>query len=387
MQMCGFNRTLESVGDNMKQIKRIIILTMTGAMLFGGPTLQIMATSTAVGEQQAVLSDDNSLSSLSLSEGELTPGLQAGRTKYTAVVSNEVTEVQVTAKPSNAKAQIVSISGNTGLSEGENVISIVVKAENGTEATYKITLTRESVATAEEDGNLEEAPEAMPISETDTVDITGDDAALDGNQQAGSVTLEEYEAMQQEYDELNEKYTELKEHDRNMMFGLSGACVVLAVICLVLFLQKRKFSEDEDFFEEDEDYYEEESYAEESYGDESFDEDESYDDDDYEEDFSEEEDESYEDEAYEDESYEEEEYSEDEEDEYEYEDATDLSQEESDETDEESDEEDYDETYDEEFDEEEIEETPRKKGRQSKRRRVKREKTEDELEVIDLNDL
>lgn len=360
MQMCGFNRTLESVGDNMKQIKRIIILTMTGAMLFGGPTLQIMATSTAVGEQQAVLSDDNSLSSLSLSEGELTPGLQAGRTKYTAVVSNEVTEVQVTAKPSNAKAQIVSISGNTGLSEGENVISIVVKAENGTEATYKITLTRESVATAEEDGNLEEAPEAMPISETDTVDITGDDAALDGNQQAGSVTLEEYEAMQQEYDELNEKYTELKEHDRNMMFGLSGACVVLAVICLVLFFQKRKFSEDEDFFEEDEDYYEEESYAEESYGDESFDEDE---------------------------SYEEEEYSEDEEDEYEYEDATDLSQEESDETDEESDEEDYDETYDEEFDEEEIEETPRKKGRQSKRRRVKREKTEDELEVIDLNDL
>lgn len=384
----------------MKQIKRIIILTMTGVMLFGGPALQ---TKAAEVEQQAVLSDDNSLSSLSLSEGELTPGLQAGRTKYTAVVPNEVTEVEVTAKPSNAKAQIVSVSGNTGLSEGENVISVVVKAENGAEATYKITLTRESIAigaNAENSIDVEsreaesaevQDAEVMPISETNTVDVTGDGVASDGSQETGSITPEEYDAVQQKYDELNAEYTKLKEHDRNVILGLTGACVVLAVICLILFLQKRKLLEDEDFFGED---YEDEGYDEEPYDDESSDENENYEDEAYEEEPSEDEDENYEEEIYDDESYDydddesydDEEYPEDEEEDYD--DTGDLDAEESDETDEEDDyeEDDYDETYDEEF-EEEVEEIPWRKGRQSKRRHVKKEKTEDELEVIDLNDL
>ena len=97
------------------------------------------------------LSDDNSLSALTLSEGTLSPSFQGSTTKYTATVPNDVTEVKVSAKPANAKAEIASVTGNNDLKVGTNEISIVVKAENGTTATYKIILTRsEATAGAEE---------------------------------------------------------------------------------------------------------------------------------------------------------------------------------------------------------------------------------------------
>lgn len=87
-------------------------------------------------------SDDNSLSSLSLSEGTLSPAFKGNTTKYTATVPNDVTEVKVSAKTANDKAEITSVTGNTNLKVGTNNISIVVKAENGTTATYTIALTR-----------------------------------------------------------------------------------------------------------------------------------------------------------------------------------------------------------------------------------------------------
>lgn len=91
----------------------------------------------------AAQSGDNSLSSLSISPGTLSPAFQYNIVDYTASVGADVTSVEVSAETSNETATIESVSGNTDLQAGENLISIVVKAENGTAATYKIVVTRQ----------------------------------------------------------------------------------------------------------------------------------------------------------------------------------------------------------------------------------------------------
>ena len=85
-------------------------------------------------------SGDNSLSSLSLSHGTLSPSFQGNVTEYTAQVGSDVSSITVNPVTSNSKASIESITGNTDLTEGKNVISVTVKAENGNTATYKIIL-------------------------------------------------------------------------------------------------------------------------------------------------------------------------------------------------------------------------------------------------------
>lgn len=87
-------------------------------------------------------SEDNSLASLSISPGTLSPAFQYSETNYTAAVAEDVTSVTVNAKPSNEKAKVESITGADNLQPGQNTVSIVVKAENGSVATYKIIVTR-----------------------------------------------------------------------------------------------------------------------------------------------------------------------------------------------------------------------------------------------------
>ena len=87
-------------------------------------------------------SADNSLASLTLSSGSLSPAFKYNVTNYTAEVANDVTSVVVSAKTSNANATVESVKGGENLSVGDNKIQIVVKAENGVTATYTITVTR-----------------------------------------------------------------------------------------------------------------------------------------------------------------------------------------------------------------------------------------------------
>ena len=96
-------------------------------------------------------SADNSLASLTLSSGSLSPAFKYNVTNYTAEVANDVTSVVVSAKTSNANATVESVKGGENLSVGANKIQIVVKAENGVTATYTITVTRK-----ESDDNTDE---------------------------------------------------------------------------------------------------------------------------------------------------------------------------------------------------------------------------------------
>lgn len=131
------------------------------------------------GSNTAALSADNSLKALTISPGTLSPAFKGSTTKYTATVDNSVTSIAVSATPVNEKATIESVTGNTNLAVGANVVQIVVKAENGTTATYKITVTRQAAGTTGsettttggengDDGNVDsETPE-----DTEEVDTT-----------------------------------------------------------------------------------------------------------------------------------------------------------------------------------------------------------------------
>ena len=89
----------------------------------------------------APLSSNANLSSLSVSEGTLSPSFSAGTTSYNiGEVDFSVSKLNISYRTEDSKAT-VSINGNN-LAVGANTVSVVVKAENGTTKTYKIQVTR-----------------------------------------------------------------------------------------------------------------------------------------------------------------------------------------------------------------------------------------------------
>lgn len=73
-------------------------------------------------------------------------GFSASKTTgYSITVGSDVETVKVTAVTQHSKASY-KVSGNTNLKEGENIISVVVTAEDGTKKTYKINVYKLSEA-------------------------------------------------------------------------------------------------------------------------------------------------------------------------------------------------------------------------------------------------
>lgn len=132
-------------------------LTAAGAHITVSGTAGSNSTDTDT-DTDTVKSGDNSLSSLSLSHGTLSPSFQGNVTEYTAQVGSDVSSITVNPVTSNSKASIESITGNTDLTEGKNVISVTVKAENGNTATYKITVTKGSGTTEPNEGDGSQEP-------------------------------------------------------------------------------------------------------------------------------------------------------------------------------------------------------------------------------------
>ena len=106
-------------------------------------------------------SGNNNLSSLSISPGTLSPGFSAGTTSYSAWVSNSTTSVAVSAKAADGKAR-VAVWGNTGLSVGNNTVTVQVTAENGSKKTYTINVNRAAGSTGGNTGGNAPAPDDTP---------------------------------------------------------------------------------------------------------------------------------------------------------------------------------------------------------------------------------
>ena len=87
-------------------------------------------------------SSNASLGSLVISAGTLSPEFSAATKDYTATVDYSCSSLAVTANRADSKASVTSVTGNDSLEVGENTVSVVVTAEDGSTSTYNIVVTR-----------------------------------------------------------------------------------------------------------------------------------------------------------------------------------------------------------------------------------------------------
>lgn len=127
----------------------------------GDPMSVNMGNSVVTINAPYTASGNNNLSSLSISPGTLSPGFSAGTTSYSASVSNSTTSVAVSAKAADGKAK-VAVWGNTGLSVGNNTVTVQVTAENGSKKTYTINVNRAAGSTGGNTGGNAPAPDDTP---------------------------------------------------------------------------------------------------------------------------------------------------------------------------------------------------------------------------------
>ena len=88
-------------------------------------------------QKEETLSKDNTLSSLTVSEGTLSPKFSASITKYSVDVSGDTSSITLSAKAKDAKAKVTGIGKKT-LKIGKNSFDIKCTAENGGVKTYTI---------------------------------------------------------------------------------------------------------------------------------------------------------------------------------------------------------------------------------------------------------
>lgn len=109
---------------------------------------------TSGGSGVTTASSDNTLSSIILSSGTLSPEFSSGTTEYTTKVDYSVTSLAISATPTDSKARVTSVTGNDALEVGENTVKVTVKAEDGTVKTYTITVTRRTEDDPENQDNI-----------------------------------------------------------------------------------------------------------------------------------------------------------------------------------------------------------------------------------------
>lgn len=148
-------------------------------------------------------SADNSLKSLTISPGTLSPKFQYNVHKYTASVDESVTGIAVVAEPSHKEASVVSVTGKTNLKVGENTVEITVKAENGTTAVYKIIVTRGGTASEEPEKTDDES------TNTPTGGTSNKSIVIDGKAYKVSATLPE-EELPREFKKTTVTYNKQK---------------------------------------------------------------------------------------------------------------------------------------------------------------------------------
>ncbi|GAA4861388.1 hypothetical protein GCM10023310_45950 [Paenibacillus vulneris] len=125
----------------------ITATTVDGTFVSSGVIQQAVGT-----HDLTIMNSSNAdLSSLSLSNGSLSPAFASGTTAYTSNVAAAVSSLTVTASVYDKNATM-TVNGNSvasgqasspiNLQIGSNVITIVVTAQDGTTKTYSVTVTR-----------------------------------------------------------------------------------------------------------------------------------------------------------------------------------------------------------------------------------------------------
>lgn len=109
---------------------------------YNGTTAYISSSLLTTTKPEEEKSTVKALKSLTVEPGTLSPEFDPETTKYTMTVGTDVTKLNINAVVEDEKSKL-DISGNEDLKLGENIIKLVVTAEDETARTYTITVTKE----------------------------------------------------------------------------------------------------------------------------------------------------------------------------------------------------------------------------------------------------
>ena len=120
---------------------------------------------------------NNKLKSLSVDGYVITPTFNMDTESYTLIVDGSSANVNINAVTIDSGASVTG-AGNVALNVGNNDISVVVKAANGSERTYKLSITRRDNVTADTLGTT-------TSGSTDTSQAAGPGVITSGSSAAG----------------------------------------------------------------------------------------------------------------------------------------------------------------------------------------------------------
>lgn len=141
--------SLEIPTDQAGTMYYYVQITNTNNKVTGDTIAVISSDLAAVKVQQ--LSSNADLSNLILTAGKLSPSFESTQQAYSITLRNEIDEIRITPTVASKQATVrvqgqEVMSGATSkaisLSEGENVMTLTVTAEDGTTKTYTIKITR-----------------------------------------------------------------------------------------------------------------------------------------------------------------------------------------------------------------------------------------------------
>lgn len=134
--------------------------------------IQSSSSGTVTGKAPVSYSSDNTLSSLQISPGTLSPAFSPEITTYNASVDSDVEELVVSAVANDSNAK-VSVSGRK-MDPGRNTTTITVTAEDGSVKKYIIYTTRAAGSNEQETQTEAETQTEVQTEQTDNIQVTID---------------------------------------------------------------------------------------------------------------------------------------------------------------------------------------------------------------------
>lgn len=134
--------------------------------------IQSSSSGTVTGKAPVSYSSDNTLSSLQISPGTLSPAFSPEITTYNASVDSDVEELVVSAVANDSNAK-VSVSGRK-MDPGRNTTTITVTAEDGSVKKYIIYTTRAAGDNEQETQTEAETQTEVQTEQTDNIQVTID---------------------------------------------------------------------------------------------------------------------------------------------------------------------------------------------------------------------
>ena len=127
-------------------------------------------------EVQASYSKNNYLSYLGVDNFEISPAFDKDTDSYSLTVENEVTAINVSGNREDSKSSVNGL-GEYGLEEGNNIIEVVVTAQNGSSRTYTLNVTRNELSPIvvkidDKDYNVVRKPELITAPDSSFVPTT-----------------------------------------------------------------------------------------------------------------------------------------------------------------------------------------------------------------------